>query len=79
MYCDVNGGNLNCGILTAAIILSHSTNDCSHEVFNYEPPTASSHQELSENELQSLLQTLDLTHGKTQRSVLLLTSRVAGV
>jgi hypothetical protein len=25
--------NLNCGILTAAIIFSHSTDNCSHEVF----------------------------------------------
>jgi hypothetical protein len=40
--------NLNCGILTAAIILSHSTVNCSHEVFfNYEPHAASSHRELT--------------------------------
>jgi hypothetical protein len=47
--------NLNCGILTAAIILSHSTENCSHEVFNshdqlfsnYEPSTVVSHLELN--------------------------------
>jgi hypothetical protein len=47
--------NLNCGILTAAIILSHSTDNCSHEVFNshdqiffnFEPSAAVSHPELT--------------------------------
>jgi hypothetical protein len=47
--------NLNCGFLSAAIILSHSTDNCSHEVFNshdqifsnYEPSAAVSHLELS--------------------------------
>jgi hypothetical protein len=42
--------NLNCEILTAAIILSHSTDNCSHEVvnshvqvfFNCEPPAENS-------------------------------------
>jgi hypothetical protein len=51
--------NLNCGILTAANILSHSTDNCSHEVFNslvqvffnYESPAAVSHRELTENKL----------------------------
>jgi hypothetical protein len=38
-----------------------------------------SHRELTVNELQSLLEILDLTRGKTQSSVLLLTSRVACV
>jgi hypothetical protein len=45
--------NLNCWILTAAIILSHWTENCSHEVFNshdqlfsnYKPSAAVSHWE----------------------------------
>jgi hypothetical protein len=47
--------NLNCEILTAAIILSHSTENCSHEVFNshdqifsnYEPFAAVCYRELT--------------------------------
>jgi hypothetical protein len=47
--------NLNWRILTAAIIPSHSTENCSHEIFNsqdqifsnYEPSTAVSHLELA--------------------------------
>jgi hypothetical protein len=47
--------NLNCGILTATIILPHSTENCSHEVFNshnqlfsnYEPSMVVSHLELT--------------------------------
>jgi hypothetical protein len=49
--------NLNCKILTATIFLSHSTENCSHEVFNsydqifskYEPSAAVSHLELADN------------------------------
>jgi hypothetical protein len=65
--------NLNFGILIATI-LSHSTDNCSHEVlnshvqvfFNYEPSAAASGRELTLNELQSLLETLDRTRGRTQ-------------
>jgi hypothetical protein len=40
--------DLNCGILTAAIILSHSTDNCYTKVFfNYEIHAASSHRELT--------------------------------
>jgi hypothetical protein len=47
--------NLNCGILNATIILSHSSENCSHEVFNshdplfsnYESSTVVSHLELT--------------------------------
>jgi hypothetical protein len=47
--------NLNCWILTAAIILTHSTDNCSHEIFNshdqlfsnYEPSTVVSHPEVT--------------------------------
>jgi hypothetical protein len=47
--------NLNCRILTAAIIPSHSTENCSQEIFNshdqifssYKPSAAVSHLELS--------------------------------
>jgi hypothetical protein len=53
--------NLNCGILIAAIILSHSTDNCSYEVFNSrdqifsncEPSAAVCYRKLLANELQS--------------------------
>jgi hypothetical protein len=35
--------NLNCGILTAAIILSHSIDNCSREVFNSHDPIFSNY------------------------------------
>jgi hypothetical protein len=49
--------NLNCGILNAAIILSHSTENCSHEVLNsqdqifsnYELSAAVCYRELTDN------------------------------
>jgi hypothetical protein len=45
---------LSCGIVTASIGLSHSTDNCSHEVFfNYEPPVPFSHRELTQNYLRT--------------------------
>jgi hypothetical protein len=80
--------NLNRGILTAAIILSHSTVSLNWQLltyvfnshvqvfFRYEPPAAASRQELSQTE-RNLAYKPSIGHAEKHRLLLLLTSRVA--